>query len=340
MDSAVIHFFSGTGNTMRAAALISEELELSGIKCTMVNTDSTGGAAAPVGTLEIFMFPVYGFAVPKSMLDYMKSLRPVKGTRAAIIPVGGTQGKDPGFAGASSYQAEALLKKKGYDIGFIDFISYPENWTLMFNPADNEEAARVYSVKDPLAQNMASVIASGQTYINKCNTPNYIWSKIVGWAFRGLGGRMLGKAIIADEKCNTCRLCEKTCPTKAIHMYSGKPRWNWHCQQCNRCVNICPRKAIQTSILRLVLLIAAIPASITIVSALPDKMTNITGMRVVDTIYQIVLVTALYFLLYYVVDKILHVLEQIPAFRKFSSLSFTKNYNRYTAPGFKPFRRN
>jgi hypothetical protein len=37
-----------------------------------------------------------------------------------------------------------------------------------------------------------------------------------------------------------------------------------------------------------------------------------------------------------IVDRLLFMLERIPVFKKFFEWSFTRNYNRYIAPGFKP----
>ncbi len=340
MKTAVIHFFSGTGNTRHAAELIKKGLESSGYRCSLINSDFREGATAAGAGLEVFTFPVYGFAVPKSMLRYMKSLHPAKDTPAAILAVGGTAGKDSGFAGASVYQAEAMLKKKGYKVFFIDFISYPENWTLLFNPSTKEVSAKVFAEKDALVAEMAGKIASGQPGINKCSTFHLVWSRIVGWMFRLLGSRTLGKMMIADEKCNSCRLCEKTCPSRAIQMSKGKPRWNWQCQQCNRCINICPRKSIQTSVARLVLMLLTIPASIVGVLALPDSMLHITRIGVINTLYTIALVLAVYLPLCYIVDRLIFLLEKIPVVRKLFEASFTKNYRRYTAPGFKPVVRD
>ena len=340
MKTAIIHFFSGTGNTQHAAELTKKILESSGYNCTLINSDFRNGALSPDAELEIFMFPVYGFAVPKTMLHYMKSLRPVKGTRAAIISVGGTQGKDEGFAGASVYQAEALLKKNGYEVFFIDFVSYPENWTLVFNPSTEEASAKVFSKKDAIIERMAGQIAQKQAGINKCNAFNLAWSRFVSLLFRLLGSRMLGKMIIADNKCNSCGLCEKACPSQAIRMSKGKPRWNWQCQQCNRCVNICPQKSIQTSIMRLILILLTIPASIAGVLALPDSMFHITQIGIIDTLYILVLILAVHLLFCFFVDKLASPLEKLTGIRKLFEVSFTKNYRRYTAPGYKPVRRD
>jgi len=49
---------------------------------------------------------------------------------------------------------------------------------------------------------------------------------------------------INDNKCNACRLCEKTCPFEAIAVADGAARFNENCTLCGACVNVCPQGAL------------------------------------------------------------------------------------------------
>lgn len=55
----------------------------------------------------------------------------------------------------------------------------------------------------------------------------------------------MDKSFWADEKCNSCRICEKICPVQNIIIAEGKPTWQHHCEQCFACLQWCPEKAIQ-----------------------------------------------------------------------------------------------
>jgi len=47
------------------------------------------------------------------------------------------------------------------------------------------------------------------------------------------------------EKCNSCGLCVKICPSKNIKLVNKKPTWYHNCEQCLACLNLCPNHACQ-----------------------------------------------------------------------------------------------
>ncbi|PKN06196.1 MAG: 4Fe-4S ferredoxin, partial [Deltaproteobacteria bacterium HGW-Deltaproteobacteria-7] len=55
----------------------------------------------------------------------------------------------------------------------------------------------------------------------------------------------MDKSFLADEKCNSCGICEKICPARNIRIVSGKPVWQHRCEQCFACIQWCPEEAIQ-----------------------------------------------------------------------------------------------
>jgi NAD-dependent dihydropyrimidine dehydrogenase PreA subunit len=54
------------------------------------------------------------------------------------------------------------------------------------------------------------------------------------------------KLFYATDKCISCKLCESSCPDKAIKIIDGKPQWiKQECQHCLRCIHHCPTQAIE-----------------------------------------------------------------------------------------------
>ena len=53
------------------------------------------------------------------------------------------------------------------------------------------------------------------------------------------------KGFYTDDRCKSCGLCQRVCPTKNITMQDGRPVWNHNCHGCDACVSYCPTKAIQ-----------------------------------------------------------------------------------------------
>ena len=54
------------------------------------------------------------------------------------------------------------------------------------------------------------------------------------------------KPFRADEKCIGCGKCASICPSGAIEMVGGRPKWTKNkCLKCCGCINRCPVSAIQ-----------------------------------------------------------------------------------------------
>jgi Pyruvate/2-oxoacid:ferredoxin oxidoreductase delta subunit len=63
-----------------------------------------------------------------------------------------------------------------------------------------------------------------------------------------IGGRFfLSKTFIANNKCNSCGICIKDCPTSSIKMVNNRPYWKLTCESCMRCMNNCPVRAIEAA---------------------------------------------------------------------------------------------
>jgi formate hydrogenlyase subunit 6/NADH:ubiquinone oxidoreductase subunit I len=56
-----------------------------------------------------------------------------------------------------------------------------------------------------------------------------------------------GHIDIEKEKCILCTLCQKRCPTGAIHVDRNAKKWainHYKCIYCNNCVEVCPPKCL------------------------------------------------------------------------------------------------
>jgi flavodoxin len=82
MPSALICYFSGAGNTFRAAHLIGDHLKDAGYEVQIRSIEQ--GPTTGSFDLEVFAFPVYSFAPPAAMIRYLKSL-PKTNPMAAVL---------------------------------------------------------------------------------------------------------------------------------------------------------------------------------------------------------------------------------------------------------------
>ncbi|MHC4714869.1 MAG: EFR1 family ferrodoxin, partial [Planctomycetota bacterium] len=47
-----------------------------------------------------------------------------------------------------------------------------------------------------------------------------------------------------DQKCTSCGLCARVCPSQDIRYVNRKPEWQGRCQACFACLYWCPTAAI------------------------------------------------------------------------------------------------
>jgi NAD-dependent dihydropyrimidine dehydrogenase PreA subunit/flavodoxin len=246
MSDYFISFFSGTGNSKKAALDIKKEILKTKTNADVIINDIEKPKQIPNETDHfMFIFPVYSFGVPKMMRDYLSSMPAVQNKHASVLVT------CAGDAGGSGHMAKGILKKKGYKVTFLDSIIYPSNYTLMV-PAPNEETVKKIDLAaEKRIGEVVKTILSGEEKIRRVSLFTMFLSNTVGGVFLAFGRRFSGKWFVATDKCVSCKLCENTCPAKTIKPSPKKPRWRFNCHQCNRCINICPKHAIQTSLLRL-----------------------------------------------------------------------------------------
>jgi hypothetical protein len=117
-----------------------------------------------------------------------------------------------------------------------------------------------------------------------------------------------------------------------------RPTWNFSCENCCRCINVCPQRAIQTSLTKITslgivsaaVIVATVAGFLLFGKAIPE------GYFPFAVILAVVLAHLLVFgLQYLVVEPALFALQAGGKHRKILDWTFTRNYPRYTAPGWK-----
>jgi Pyruvate/2-oxoacid:ferredoxin oxidoreductase delta subunit len=336
MTKVYIHYFSGTGNTKRAVDVISEDLKKHNFevkklvigKDKLVNLDNEA--------LHIFAFSILSWSAPVLVQKYLRRLAPGRGAKAAAFAV---YAGDPGQA---LVDAQKILRNRQFDVFLSGGACYPNNWSQMTNPVPADEAKDVLAAGDQTALDFSNSFIKGEAKQHPSFASGHSLTRIIAFFFALFGRRFLGKMYIADSGCNRCELCIRTCPVHTIKLsgvISKKPHWGFNCEDCARCINICPRKAIQVSIPRLALhslfliglIIACFPLAGSVAQFLPESYRMGGWVAALIILFGIAL-----WLQFIIIDRLFFVVEQIPGLKRFFEKSYTKNYNRYIAPGFKP----
>lgn len=341
MPTALIHWFSGTGNSYHAATLVERRLKEAGYDTQWQHVSRGTVPLVSSVDLHLFTFPVYACDLPDIMARYMWKLPPGKGVKAGIIAINGSlhpttripgaQG-DPGW---SFDHALLILRLKGYDVVLADAAPYPANVTAVIPTARVAWEPEILRMGDQRVDMLAQRFAKGERSVRHNLLLLFLYLPF-GLAYGLVGRHIIGKLYVADGKCNGCGTCVKSCPTGSIRLTAGRPGWNWRCQGCMRCINACPRRAINTSLPRLAMLIAI---SLIPVDWLLSVMGNAglimpPGMAGAVLTWAFALVA--FFAILYVADKVVFLLERVPLIRSVLSINHNWWFRRYLNPGFKP----
>lgn len=351
MAHARLTYFSGTGNTRWVARRLGLGLRNAGYEIDEVEIGrlipirSRRPAPAHDVELDVFLFPVFAFALPHLVRRFLKRLPRAPLKPAAVLAVVGDiyHGRPghrrllPGYAGGSLSEARKILERRGYVLFASASVGLPASFTQLVPAPPAAEREEIATKAAATIAGLARSFARKEGGHRPFAPANRLWVVPVRIAFRLFGRRLAGKLYVADASCAGCGHCAKRCPAGTIRIVGGRPRWGWQCEACQRCMNGCPQSAIQTSPARSLLLGAA--------SVLPYN-------RVfhLDALWGRIgflgewgsrafwlgswLASAAVALL--VVDGLLSLAERPAGLRRFLAWSHTRRYPRYLGPGGPP----
>lgn len=332
MNKALIHYFSGTGNSLMAAKELIKEENLKEYEFTLHNIEKGQCSSLDEYSLHIFFFPVYATSVPHIVRKYIRKMEDGKNTKTVIIATNGkinTKIRD-GYQGWALHQARLYLTIKHYDVFLSDTLDLPHNITIAFPPRNETANQNIISQGlKPLAK-IAQKISEQTISHRRIFILNFLWSIPFGIVYSIIGRRFFGKLFAADSSCNQCQLCVKQCPAKIIKTNGKRIRWGWNCEGCLRCINSCPKRSIQTSTLRVLLMIVALAANpfyffYSTVKKEWHQLFGNFGIHIFDEIYSILAIL----LFLFIVDWLIAILSNIRIFRKITGIGHTRLFGRY-----------
>ena len=238
MKNIRIEYFTGTGSSEWIARLLADKLtnDHTHIEVNRIYRDNIIGVKKLEADYYILIFPVYAFAAPKSIYDWVKHLDGNQ-CKAAVISVSG--GGDVLSNSACRRKTVKLMKKSNFDVIFEDMVRMPNNWVKV---PDKEKCVRILSdLPNKIAQIAQAVLSE-----TKGKKAIY-W---IDYLISALGETMkrfthkFGKGVEVLERCVGCGLCAKNCCTSNIQL-SPKPKFGGRCDMCLGCVYNCPQKALR-----------------------------------------------------------------------------------------------
>jgi flavodoxin/ferredoxin len=243
MKTALIYYFSGTGNTALTAEMLGKHLEEQGVKTTVSGVSS--GSPPPSGDYDYigFGYPVYAYNLPEIFYRFVQNLPKAENKKVFIFK---TSGEPFRLNNVSSYKLVKCLKDKGYDVLLEQHILMPYN--ILFRYPDGL-AKQMYLYSDAICRMLALRLLAGERDVFRFHPLQRFASCLfrIQWPGARLNGRLYS---INKRKCKECMRCVKDCPAGNITLKGDNIKFGPHCVMCMRCAMLCPENAVSIGLLR------------------------------------------------------------------------------------------
>jgi len=228
----VIFYFSGTGNSLKVAKTIANELE---------NTEIISMAKSENYTLKKqydtigFIYPTYFWGLPKKVIEYVSNLDFGNNKTSyyyAIATYGGSAGN------AINQIYELLLNKHNVKLHFNQKLKMFSYYVIIYDMS--KEVNEITKKSD---KNLIPIVNSIKS--RKNNKVNK-FTKIFNFINKDFIKKVstMDKYYTINNNCTGCGICKEVCPVKNIEMINKRPQFNHNCENCIACIQYCPQKAI------------------------------------------------------------------------------------------------
>ena len=238
----MIYYFSGTGNSYAAAKTLAEGLGEDLMDIAIAVREGKYEHTLEAGERLGFVFPVYAWAPPKIITEFVKNLELYYSGDPYIFAVC-TCGSS---AGKTMDLFEKALEENGLvlDSGFS--VVMPDNCITLFEVDSDEKVSEKFETAEKTLNLIIRAIKLGWSDFFRVKRGKFsgVLTKVVNPLFAM--GAMKTKPFYVTDECISCGLCEKICTSSCIELTAGRPVWiEDTCNMCLACINRCPAKAIQ-----------------------------------------------------------------------------------------------
>jgi ferredoxin len=218
----IVYYFSGTGNSLKAARDIAEKCggSIASMRMPAAPTES-GGAVG-------FVFPVYYGGLPNAVRQFIRQSDFTGLYFFAVATYGA-------MSGGAINDVDALIRDKGLRLDYGAGVRAYPNYIAAYPMFRN--AQRTAAKQDKKIAGIAGEISRETRNINKkpdftrkTDAANILASKDC--------------CFTVSDDCVNCGMCAKICPVGNIELAYGKPAFRHGCEQCMACIQWCPQRAI------------------------------------------------------------------------------------------------
>lgn len=237
----MIFYFSGCGNSKHVAETLTMQLNDTLVFIPEATRNGQFNYTLKDGEALGFVFPIYSWAPPKLVLDFIKDLQ--LDTKPDYVYFVCTCGDNCG-------QTEKVFRKavegKGWKLSACLSLIMPETYIAMagFRLDTEENAQRKITQADATLARLMPRLANKERF-SEMTVGSFAWLKtnLVNPGFNR--SALDDSKYRVNDKCITCGKCVQVCPLQNITLDDGHPVWHGHCTMCMACYHHCPTNAIQ-----------------------------------------------------------------------------------------------
>ncbi len=237
----MIFYFSGCGNSKHVAETIATGLNDTLIFIPEAAREGHYEYTLAEGERLGFVFPIYSWAPPKLVLDFVEKLQ-LK-AKPDYLYFACTCGDNCGHTEKVFRKA---VEAKGWLLSACFSVQMPETYIGMPGfKLDTEEKA-----KQKINEADAILTRNIPRLLNK-----ECFSEIVKGSLSWLKTNLVNPGFnqyatddtkyLSTDKCISCGKCVSVCPLQNITLEGGRPKWHGNCTMCMACYHHCPVNAIQ-----------------------------------------------------------------------------------------------
>ena len=240
----MVFYFSGTGNSQWVAKSVATAFS---DRLVAIGDYFREGSEKPKFELEKgerigFVFPVHSWGMPPIVKKFIKMLE-LTDNRENLVYGIFSCGDECGDTRKMFLNA---LAEKGLECRHAYSIQLPNNYISM--PGFDIDSKELELVKKENAKQLLphiiKAIESDQPM--DCYTKGSFTFLKSGFVYKLFCKYAIdSRPFFSTDKCDSCGVCVKKCPTGNIKLVDGRPVWGNNCTQCLGCIHYCHVRAIE-----------------------------------------------------------------------------------------------
>ena len=237
----MIYYFSGCGNSKYVAEALATQLNDTLVFIPEAARENHFEFNLTADERLGFVFPVYAWAPPKLVLDFIQKLRLT--AKPEYVYFACTCGDECGHTEKIFRKA---IEEKGWELSACFSMKMPETYIGMpgFKLDTEENAKKKIEAAEVTMERNIPRIANRDRFSDMIKgKAAWLKSYMINGSFNKFATD--DRKYRSTEKCIGCGKCVQVCPLQNITLTEGRPKWNGHCTMCMACYHHCPTNAIQ-----------------------------------------------------------------------------------------------